>query len=111
MRMDPMTTFRAIQLCWMGIARVQEQRFHEAITLLRQASTLLPEYPWTYPALAAACGHVGEAQYGREAISRFQTLQPATVEEWLSYILASPDHRELFLQGIALSKGQNGLEA
>lgn len=111
MRMDPMTTFRAIQLCWMGTARVQERRFHEAITLLRQASTLLPDYPWTYPALAAACGHVGEAQGGREAISRFQTLQAATVEEWLSYTLRSPDHRELFLQGVALSRGQDGLEA
>jgi adenylate cyclase len=104
-RMDPMTTFRAIQLCWLGVARFQERRFAEAANLLGQATTLLPNYFYSYAALAACNGHLGRRQAGLDALSQFRSLQPMTAEE-VAYLFGAPKHRSMFLEGIALVEGE-----
>jgi len=105
MRMDPMTTFRAIQLCWLGIARFQERRFAEAANLLGQATTLLPNYFWSYAPLAACYGHLGRRQAGLDALSQLQSLQSMTAEE-VALFFGSTEHRKMFLEGMALLEAE-----
>ncbi|HEY6358103.1 MAG TPA: hypothetical protein VIX35_07655, partial [Vicinamibacterales bacterium] len=100
-RMDPMTTFRPIQLCWLGVARFQERRFVEAANLLGQATALLPHYFWSYAPLAACHGYLGRRQAGLDALSQFQSIQSATAEELAPYF-GAPEHQRMLLEGIAL---------
>ena len=100
-RMDPMTTFRAIQLCWLGVARFQQERFAEAANLLGQATALLPHYVWSYAPLAASYGHLGRRQAGLETLSQFEALNSVTADEAAAYFVV-PEHRRMFLEGIAL---------
>jgi adenylate cyclase len=102
MRLDPMTTFRGIQLCWMGIAHFEQERFDEAIGLLGQATALLPNYPSSYAVLASCCGYLGRMDQGRGAIERFHGLQSLRIEEWAAIYLAKPEHRTLHAKGVAL---------
>jgi hypothetical protein len=51
-------------------------------------------------------GHRGEIGQAREALATFKSLMIGTIDESAGIWFPRPEHRKLFLDGIALAEGK-----
>ena len=103
MRMDPLSPSQPLTLGWLGISRFAQERYREAIPLLKQAAQLRPEWPLPRVFLIACHGHLGETGAALETIAVFRTMTSIDVRDW-----AAPwpnrDQLKLLLDGFALAE-------
>lgn len=102
LRLDPTSESGPLLLFNLGMAHFALGQFREAVSPLRQAAQLAPDWPSPSAVLAAAYGHLGEATAGREAIARYRAL--VRIETGESKGLSSPHLRNLVGDGIALAE-------
>ena len=102
-RLDPLSPMQPHRLSWLGVARFEQRRFADAVALLRESAQLLPSYPINLPVLAAAHGLLGELAAAREALAQRRARSEAPIEAFARWAFRNPDHRKLFLEGIALA--------
>jgi adenylate cyclase len=101
MRLDPLSRMYVGRRMFTGIARFQQARFADAFTLLKDVieqtrSPLAPAF------LAATCGHQGQVFEGQDALSRYREGSATPIETRARW--GRPEHRKLFLDGIALAE-------
>jgi hypothetical protein len=60
--------------------------------------------------LAALYGHRGEIGDAKEALGQFKSLMVGTIDEAARIWFPRPEHRKLFLDGIALAEGRSPTE-
>jgi len=101
--MDPLSPSQPLTLGWLGISRFAQERYREAIPLLKQAAQLRPEWPLPRVFLIACHGHLGETGAALETIAVFRTMTSIDVRDW-----AAPwpnrDQLKLLLDGFALAE-------
>jgi len=102
MRLEPMGPNRTIQLSLLGIARFQQRRFAETISLMKE-SVQRADHPPAYLHLAASYGHLGQIDAAREALARYRTL--TGVSDDLLWRGFDGAYKQLALEGIALAEG------
>ena len=106
-RIDPLVSgVGANPRMFMGIARFQQGRFTDALPLLQEAArqTNAPGVP-AY--MVATCGHlrrIGEAQ---AELARYRAASSTPIED---RALGKSEHRELFMDGIALAEGESPVD-
>jgi len=103
LRLDPLSRYRPMLLCGMGLARFSQGRYRDAVSLLKQSAQLQPEAGINYLFLAAALGHLGEIGAAREAIGHHGVLSPLSLHAGATLW---PDRNagQLLLEGIALAE-------
>jgi hypothetical protein len=62
--------------------------------------------PVSYVVLASLHGHRGEIGQAREALAQLRSLSSGAIEEFARIWFPRPEHRKLFLDGIALAEGK-----
>jgi pentatricopeptide repeat protein len=92
-----------------GEAYFFSRRFEEAATALRASLELAPGFPITYRVLASCFAHMGRLDEAREIVRRLRAITPAVMESAVRY--RNPEHRELFLSGLRIAAGENGMNA
>jgi len=104
-RLDPEGPFRRTQILFLALARFQQERFEEAITLLNDA-VQGGDYPFACLLLAACHGQLGQVEAGEGALARYraQTSQPIEKVARIHLFVAAPQER--FLEGVAALKGK-----
>ena len=100
-RLDPLWQSHSFPL---GGARFLQRRFDEAIAHLTEAGQRV-DTPVVFAVLAASCGHLGRIDEARSALERYRTITPIPVAG-MSAFFRNDDHRQLFLDGIALAESQ-----
>jgi predicted Zn-dependent protease len=86
----------------MAWARFQQRRFRESITLAKEF-VRQKDHPRGYAFLAASYGHLGEIEAAKEALGRYRALASQPIDAFARSFILDPDHRKLFLDGIALA--------
>lgn len=109
-RLDPTGPSRAARMLYMAIARFYQRRFGDAVALLKERNQL-SESPGCYAFLAASLGHLRETSAARDALARYRTLTPVSVDSLARSILFDSTALKLFLDGIALATGANPLDS
>jgi adenylate cyclase len=104
MRLDPISSMNAFARMYLASARFQQGRFDDALGLFMTTSLRLPV---SYAVLAALHGHRGEIGQAREALVQLRSLSSGPIEEFARIWFPRPEHRELFLDGIALAEGKS----
>jgi adenylate cyclase len=102
MRLDPISQMNAFARMYLASARFQQGRLGEALALFMTTSARLPV---SYAVLAALYGHRGEIGQAKDALAQFKSLMIGTVDEAARIWFPRPEHRKLFLDGIALAEG------
>jgi adenylate cyclase len=108
MRLDPISSMNAFARMYLASARFQQGRLDEALALFMTTSMRLPV---SYAVLAALHGHRGEIVQAREALVQLRSLSSGSIEEFARIWFPRPEHRKLFLDGIALAEGKTSAEA
>lgn len=85
-------------------ARFQQGRFEEAVALGKEFVRQKP-HPRGYAFLAASYGHLGRLAEGEEALTRYAGLASRSIESFAEYMIVNPAGHSLFLDGIALVRG------
>ncbi|HEY2357069.1 MAG TPA: winged helix-turn-helix domain-containing protein [Phenylobacterium sp.] len=101
MRLDPISRMAGVLRMYLATARVQQGRFEDALALYQTTASRLAA---SHAILAAVCGHLGQPVLAREALSQF-ALAHGAIEDVARVWFRRPEHRKLFLDGIALSQG------
>jgi len=104
LRLDPITVQRPARASFIGMMRLRQGRFAEAVAILRDALQTV-ENPGAYAALASAHAHLGEIGAAREALARYHAATPAPIEDYVRFSMVDPAQQKLFLDGIALASG------
>jgi tetratricopeptide (TPR) repeat protein len=107
MRLDPISQMNAFARMYLASARFQQGRLDEALALFMTTSSRLPV---SYAVLAALYGHRGEIGDAKEALEQFKSLMVGTIDEAARIWFPRPEHRKLFLDGIALAEGRSPTE-
>jgi len=107
MRLDPISSMNAFARMYLASARFQQGRLDEALALFMTTSMRLPV---SYAVLAALHGHRGEIGQAREALAQLRSLSSGAIEEFARIWFPRPEHRKLFLDGIALAEGKTSAE-
>ena len=102
MRLDPISTLRASSMFWVAFARLQQGRFAEVVSTLQQ--TAHPIFS-RYLALASALGHLGRTREARAALETYKILAVTSAEALADDVFRKLEHREIFLDGLALAEG------
>ncbi|HYM31978.1 MAG TPA: adenylate/guanylate cyclase domain-containing protein [Candidatus Cybelea sp.] len=63
----------------LGRAYINERDYDKALSVLREAARLKPDYPHTYHLLAICLGHLGRIEEAREAAGRCEQLHPGFI--------------------------------
>jgi len=103
MRLDPMSWVRANQLNWLAIGRFGQERYPEALALLREAERLKSTYPTTLPMLTACYGQLGEVEAAGRAFEALQFSERKTAA-WAQHLFRDPRCRQRFLDGMAAAR-------
>jgi len=106
MRLDPLSPDRSFQLTNLGLARLAQGRFGEAAALFSESSQIRATVAFNHACIAACCGHLGQSSAARKALERFRASSRESVDDLAARLFHSPDHRRLFLDGIALAEGR-----
>ena len=104
LRLDPIGPFRAVQIGFLGQARLQQGRFGEAVTLLRECLQEL-ENARCHALLAACFGHLGRGGDAKSALARYHALTDRPISETARLFMNDPAQRQLFLDGVARAEG------
>lgn len=102
MRLDPCSSDRGYQLSGIALAKFDQGRFDEAAKLLKEANQLQPTVSINLALLAACYGHLGETKAAQAAIAKYQRLSSVEIRKRVT-LFHEPEHRKLFLAGIALA--------
>ena len=105
MRLDPLSPDRSFQLTNMGLARLAQGRFGEAAALFSESSQIRATVAFNHACIAACCGHLGQTAAARKALERFRGGSREPIDDLAARLFHSRDHRQLFLDGIALAEG------
>jgi adenylate cyclase len=101
-RLDPLSALLSAQRMWIAVARFQQGRFAEAIPPLseltvRQVSPNAPAY------LAAAYGQLGMKHEAESALALYREWTSTPIK---ALATGRPEHKRLFLDGVALADGK-----
>jgi adenylate cyclase len=107
MQLDPLSPNRNLQLGILAAVRFAERRFDNAVEICREWISLA-NHPTSVGLLAAAQGHLGEADAANIALTRLRELSPMTPPEIAALLYRKAEHRALFLEGIALAEALQG---
>ena len=108
MRLDPLGSNRASQVSAMGMVRFKQQRFSEAVSLIKEF-VQRTQAPVGFALLAASYGHLGRIDEAQSALTRHRELTSRPIESYLRGW--DPEDRQPFLAGIALAKGRGAADA
>ena len=111
MRLDPLSVLRSFQLAYLGVARFEQRRFEEAASLLEQSAQLSAAYPIGPSVLPACYGHLGQLDAARRMLEVRSALGAQTIDQFAAWTFRDPEHRKLYLDGIALAEGKGRREA
>jgi tetratricopeptide (TPR) repeat protein len=103
LHLDPLSTNRPFILGGLGTARFAQERFREAIPLLKQSAQLRPEWPSNHAILSASYGHLAETTAARETMKLFRSASSVDIRNWAA-AWANPDIRRLILEGVAMAE-------
>jgi adenylate cyclase len=103
MNLDPFSEWRFLTLSGYGMALYGLGRFAEAAKQLKESIQLRPSHVSSYPALAACQARLGEVDAARRLLVEYERLSPLAIDEYAAFYFARPDHRRLFLEGVALA--------
>jgi adenylate cyclase len=101
-RLDPRPP--ALFLYYLGMAQFTMEQYEDAAASLQSATRLNPDDEFSFLALAATYGYLGQKQDAKAAIARYNALEvtqggiPATVNNWVAgfyYLYGSPQYRRL----------------
>jgi adenylate cyclase len=101
MRLDPISRMNGLARMYLASVRFQQGRFEEALALFRTTTLRLPI---SYAVLAATQGHLGNRRDAQDALSRFGDLAAGTIDDLARIWFPQPEHRKLFLDGLALAE-------
>jgi adenylate cyclase len=104
MRLDPISSMNAFARMYLASARFQQGRLDEASALYMTTSLRLPV---SYAVLAALHGHRGDLGEAQEALRRLRDISSGSIDEFARIWFPRPEHRKLFLDGIALAEGKS----
>ena len=107
MRVDPISELYDRARMWIAVAKFEQRRFAEACELFREA---VDPRPLNCAVLAAALAYLGYEKNAQEALTQFRALSSATIEEIAHNSFSRPEHRQLFLDGIALVDGTSTID-
>jgi TolB-like protein len=82
----------------LAVCRLLQRRCEEALELLSQNTLELPVHIAT---AASAYGQLGMTAEAREALARFRALVQVPFERYAVWLFQKPEHRALFLEGLA----------
>jgi len=105
MRLDPLSPNRAFQLSWLGVVRFAQGRIPEALALFKESAQLAPAYPINHGMLPACYGQLGQMADARQSIKNREGLTLPGFAAFAQWAFRDPDHRQLYLDGIALAEG------
>jgi TolB-like protein len=109
MRLDPIGPDLPNQMGFMAWARFQQGRFAEAVALAK-GFVRQKAHPRGYAFLAASYGHLGQSEAATDALEHYRTLAQQPVEAFARSFILDPDNLRLFLDGIALARGEGGAQ-
>jgi len=89
-----------------GSAHFFARRFDAAVPKLLLAIQEDASHPLPYRYLAACYAHMGRLDEARETIARLRAITPVVMPAASEY--RNPEHRELFLSGLRLARGEAG---
>jgi adenylate cyclase len=107
MRLDPLSPDRSFQLTNMGLARLAQGRFGEAAALFSESSQIRATVAFNHACIAACCGHLGQTKAASQALERFRSGSREPIADLAARLFHRPQHRQLFLDGIALAEGRD----
>lgn len=103
MRLDPLSPNRAMQLGVLAAVRFAQRRFAECAEICREWMGIA-NHPTSVGLLASACGHLGDARVGKETLAHLNELSTMSTPEIAAMFYQKPEHRQLFVEGIALAE-------
>lgn len=106
-RLDPLSPGVSARLFPLGGARFLQRRFEDAVAHLTEAGRVI-ETSAIFAVLAASYGHLGRIREARAALERYRAVTHIPVNEMVG-MFRNADHRQLFLEGIALAQGETTL--
>ncbi|MFI4933676.1 MAG: TIR domain-containing protein [Caulobacterales bacterium] len=102
-RLDPLSGDNGISNMYLAFARFEQGRYDEALLLFGTTPFRIPA---SYAVLAALHGHLGQIGPAREQLAEFRAQTASSIENVAHIWLPRPEHRKLFLDGIALAEGE-----
>ena len=103
MRLNPRYQ-RGFHLAGIGLARLVNHRFEEALGALRVSIEEASAFTPAYRGLAACYAHTGRLDEARSTVKRLLALTPVAVPTAIPF--RDPEHRELLLSGLRLAAGE-----
>jgi Flp pilus assembly protein TadD len=106
MHLDPLGPDVPNQVGLLSWARFQQGRFEDAVALGKEFVRQKP-HPRGYAFLAASYGHLGRRAEAEDALAQYTGLASRSIESFADYMIINPVGRSLFLDGIALARGNS----
>ncbi len=103
LKLDPISPNRNLQIGGLAATRFAQRRFPEAAELCREY-VQLSHQPMSHSLRAATYGHMGEAVAAADTLAILRDLTTTSVEELAHMHFGTPEHRDLFLEGISLAE-------
>ncbi|HEY1447895.1 MAG TPA: TIR domain-containing protein [Caulobacteraceae bacterium] len=107
MQLDPLSPNRNLQLGILVVVRFAQRRFGDTVDICREWISLA-NHPTSVGMLTAAEGHLGDAGAASKALAHFHERSSMTFPEIATLLYRKPEHRALFLEGIALAESLQG---
>ena len=101
MHLDPISGMNRFHRMYLAAARFQQGRFEDALELFRTTELRIPI---SHAMLAAIYGHLGQPRPARAALAEFRNLVAGGADDIARVWFARPEHRTLFMDGIALAE-------
>ena len=95
---DPRMPVRPPALCYLGVTRILQRRFDEALPLLEESSRLRPGYTAARIFAAICLGHLGRAEEAGKQLEASRAIAPIDDFRWPTRDAAQ---RELLRDGLA----------
>ncbi|HWE46411.1 MAG TPA: TIR domain-containing protein [Caulobacteraceae bacterium] len=103
MRLDPLSADNGISSMYLAFARFAQTRYDEALILFGTTAFRIPA---SYAVLAALHGHLGQIDLAREQLAAFRARTANQIEDVAEVWFPRPEHRRLFLDGLARAEAQ-----
>jgi adenylate cyclase len=101
-RLDPFLWSLPAVTGWQGRAHYMLKRYGEAVRLLRECASLLPDVEWPHRWLAAAYAQLGQLEEARAAAAQVLRINPGfTIERYKPLVLyKAPKDAEHYVDGL-----------
>src|SRR5262249_53570216 len=80
---------------WLGLANYSLKRYGEAVRLLRECASRLPNFQWPRLLLASACAQLGQLEEARTEAAEVLRINPSFTIEGYKRILAYKDPKDV----------------